>query len=103
MNVPPDLLATWLDEGSAVLVDVREDYEHAEERIAKSASAPLSKFDPAELRKQHPAKRIVFQCRSGKRSADACLLLRASGYTGPLYNLEGGILAWEAAGLELER
>ena len=39
-------------------------------------------------------KKVVFQCRSGKRSADAVKLLQKKYGFENLYNLEGGILAW---------
>jgi adenylyltransferase/sulfurtransferase len=36
----------------------------------------------------------MFQCRSGKRSANAVRLLKKKYGFDNLYNLEGGILAW---------
>jgi hydroxyacylglutathione hydrolase len=39
-------------------------------------------------------------CRSGYRSSIAASLLRKHGYTG-VTDLDGGILAWEAARLEM--
>ena len=38
---------------------------------------------------------VVLHCRSGVRSARALRMLAAAGYTN-LYNLKGGILAWQA-------
>lgn len=38
-------------------------------------------------------REIVIHCRSGARSAMACMQLAGLGF-GQLYNLEGGILAW---------
>jgi sulfur-carrier protein adenylyltransferase/sulfurtransferase len=37
---------------------------------------------------------VIVHCRSGKRSADSIAFLREAGYTNPLINLTGGILAW---------
>ena len=42
--------------------------------------------------------RLVLVCRSGRRSMRAAELLQAKGYTNVLI-LQGGMLAWEAAGL----
>ena len=44
--------------------------------------------------------KIVLYCRSGRMSAIAAEELAAQGYTN-LYNLEGGMIAWEEAGLPL--
>ncbi len=100
-DVAPDLLAEWLGQGGTVLVDVREDFEHAEERIAGSILAPLSKFDPETIRRLHPTKRVVFHCRSGKRSTDAATRFARSGE--PVFHLAGGIEGWKAAGRAVVR
>lgn len=100
-DVPPDLLERWLAEGGTVLVDVREDFEHAEERIAGAESAPLSRFDAAALRARHGSARLVFHCRSGKRSADAAGRFRREGEA--VYHLAGGIEGWKAAGRAVVR
>lgn len=96
-DVAPDLLKGWLDSGACVLVDVREDFEHAEERIAGAVLAPLSKFDPAKIRAEHGDARVVFQCRSGKRSADAASRYRVGDEA--VLHLAGGIEGWKAAGM----
>ncbi|MGD2084341.1 MAG: rhodanese-like domain-containing protein, partial [Chromatiales bacterium] len=41
---------------------------------------------------------IVVSCRSGAQSATACRQLRKEGFE-RVYNLHGGILAWESANL----
>ncbi|MFG0328144.1 MAG: rhodanese-like domain-containing protein [Phycisphaerales bacterium JB037] len=101
VEVSPELLKSWLDHGDTVLVDVREDFEHAEERIAGAMLVPLSKFDAGAIRRAHEGKRVVFHCRSGKRSADAAGRF-ASGDE-PVMHLSGGIEAWKSAGLPITR
>lgn len=91
----------WLREGHAVLIDVREPDEHARERISTACPVPLSSFSTqAVAAKAGHCRRIVMQCRSGRRSADAARLaapLAASGFE--IVNLTGGIEAWKQAGL----
>lgn len=100
-EVSPELLRAWLDSGGTVLVDVREDYEQAEERIDGAVLHALSRFDPEALRRAHPDKRFVFHCRSGKRSKEAAD--RFGRPDEPVFHLVGGIEGWKAAGLPVIR
>jgi len=86
-------------EAGSVLVDVREQNEYDEERIAGSILIPLSEFQERyeELPKD---KELVMQCRSGARSGRATEFLNAEGYNA--VNMAGGILAWAAADLGTE-
>ncbi len=95
-DIDPGTLASWLERGEALLVDVREDFEYAEEHIRGSIHTPLSKLDPATLRARLGDARPVFQCRSGKRSAVAAHKYRSGDE--PLFHLAGGIEAWKQAG-----
>lgn len=97
----PSVVASWLRSGDTVLVDVREDVEHAEERIEGAVHAPLSRFDAEALRAAHAGKRVVFHCRSGKRSADAAGRYRRGNEA--VLHLAGGIEGWKAAGLAVVR
>ncbi|MCA9300825.1 MAG: rhodanese-like domain-containing protein, partial [Phycisphaerales bacterium] len=56
IEITPDLLEQWLDSGDTVLIDVREDFEHASERIDGAHHLALSKFDPDALRAEHPTR-----------------------------------------------
>lgn len=86
-------LKKWKDEGKDFqLIDVREPFEYEMSNI-EGENIPLSGvvLEASKISKDKP---VVMQCRSGKRSAQACMLLEQNlGYTN-LYNLEGGILAW---------
>ncbi|MBK8914170.1 MAG: rhodanese-like domain-containing protein [Phycisphaerales bacterium] len=101
VDVAPRMLADWLAHGQADLVDVREDFEHAAERILPSENAALSAFDAQRVRERHGDRRVVFYCRTGRRSADAARRFRASDE--PVFHLAGGIEGWKSAGLTVER
>lgn len=94
-------LRSWLEAGSAVIIDVREPDEHAAERIPGSRLLPLSRFDPAQVPPSDGIK-VVLHCRTGRRSADAAARLLASGRAEAIH-LRGGIEAWKAANYPVER
>lgn len=83
-----------LEEGSAILVDIREPAEHAREKIPGAQSMPLSRFDAARLA---GGKAVIFHCQSGNRTrtnADKLCVVEAP----EMYVLEGGITGWKSAG-----
>jgi len=90
----------WLDTSEAVLIDVREIPEYQQAHIPGALLVPLSAFDPNKVPQKSDLK-VVVHCAMGQRSAAACEFLQRQGYTN-LYNLQGGIQAWGAAGLPIE-
>jgi rhodanese-related sulfurtransferase len=90
-------------QSDSLLLDVRTPMEFAEAHIAGSVLHPLSNLDLNEIRKLAVGKNAcVLICRSGKRANMAAEKLMASGLPN-LSVLEGGVLAWDAAGLPLIR
>ena len=88
----------------AILVDVREQAEFDQCRIAGAHFVPLSNLIEEIQKIDLPKdKNIIFQCLKGGRSAEAIMYLQ-EGYLAEytLYNLEGGIIAWAEAGLPIE-
>jgi len=96
-NLDVDEVARGLREGTMLLVDVREPNETAVESYPDAVIVPLSSFDPAQI-PDPQGKRVVFACRSGRRSVTASLAAQDGGYPYDSH-LAGGILAWKAAGL----
>jgi rhodanese-related sulfurtransferase len=77
------------------LLDVREPDERAAFNIGGNF-IPLGdvltmRVDDIEHLKNEP---IICYCRSGKRSMQAAMVLETMGFTN-LYNLEGGMIAWQ--------
>jgi len=93
---------TLMNREDAVYVDVREDKEHAEGHLLDSIHIPLGQLVDriAEL-EAYRERPIIVGCRSGNRSAMGCARLRKAGFE-QVYNLKGGILAWQSANLPLE-
>ena len=88
---------------NALVVDVREDAEFGKGRIAHAKHIPLGELKnrTKELEK-YKQKPIIVACRSGSRSASACGILAKEGFTN-VYNLAGGMIAWEQAQLPVEK
>jgi rhodanese-related sulfurtransferase len=88
-----ETLKAWLASNQAILIDVREPYEYAQQNIAEAILLPLSEVCVAAL-PDLQGKKLVIHCRSGMRSANACAALLAEDPELDVYNLAGGILAW---------
>ncbi len=99
--VTVDQINQWRDQDAAVIVDVREENEWDEAHIPGAILMPLSTFDPARIPDPH-GKHRVFHCRSGRRCGLAAEKAVAAGYTGVIKRMEGGFLAWNAAGFDSE-
>lgn len=86
--------------GSAVLIDIREPDEHRRERIADARLLPLSRFEEQRITAA-PGCAVVFHCKSGARTRGQAARLRGKQHDA--FMLEGGLDAWKAAGLPIER
>lgn len=97
-TVDANTLKQWLEQHEAVLVDVREPAEYAAENICGATLLPLSRVSRLAL-PDCTGKKLVIHCRKGGRGISACEKLLAEDPSLDIYNLEGGIEAWRAAGL----
>ena len=101
-DVEPGEAVQLMNRGG-VVIDVREDREFREGHVTDALHVPLAdlgqRLDKLE---QYKGKPIIVGCRSGSRSARACGILRKHGFEN-VYNLRGGVLAWQNANLPLSR
>ena len=89
-------LKTRLDNGEQLnIVDVREPEEYAEYNIGAKL-IPLGKIMSMQVDEIEDLKEqeLIVHCRSGKRSAQACMFLETMGFSN-CKNLVGGVLAWQ--------
>lgn len=97
----PEIRAEWVAEhrSDVLLVDVRE---AAELQGELGALEDVQHIPLGELRERTEEigqdKPAVIVCRSGRRSAQACVILEKAGHK-QVANLTGGMLRWRALGL----
>ncbi len=102
-GVSPTQATLMINREDAVVIDVREPAEYAGGHIPNARHIPLSQLDKRlpELEKfrQRP---LIVNCASGNRSSSACGRLRRAGFE-RVFNLTGGIAAWNEAGLPVTK
>ena len=108
-NLTPDQVAAELEGGDALLVDLREPEERAQNGIIPGAihaprgmlefyADPSTPYHRAEF---DPNRRIILHCSAGSRSALGAGVLQDMGYTN-VAHLDGGFNAWTESGKPLE-
>jgi rhodanese-related sulfurtransferase len=101
-SISPKQASEMYAEKKAVIVDVREESEWNEQHIPGAIHIPLAQLNERlpEL-KQYKDSPVITQCRTGRRSAQALDVLKSAGFS-KVYNIDGGIKAWDDAGLKTE-
>jgi rhodanese-related sulfurtransferase len=87
----------------AVVVDLRPAADFAKGHILGARNIPLADLEKraGELDK-YKAKPVIVHCGDGNRAGGGVALLRKSGF-GNVVNLAGGYVAWQQAGLPVEK
>jgi len=101
-EVGPGEATRMLNHDNAVIVDMREDKDYREGHIVNAVHTPASNGDAVQKLEKFRERPVIVYCRSGHSSAGFCSKLRKQGFTS-VYNLAGGVLAWQKAGLPLNR
>jgi len=101
-SISPKEASAMYSGKKAVIVDVREDSEWNEQHIPGAIHIPLGQLNErlSEL-KQYKDSPVITQCKTGGRSAQALDILKSAGFS-KVYSMDGGIMAWDKAGLKTE-
>lgn len=100
--VPADLTAL-VNRENALVVDLRPIADFEKGHVPGAKNVQMSQFDP-ENRTLVAARSlpVVLVCKAGQASGDAAKRLRKAGFE-QVFVLDGGIGAWQQAGLPLAR
>jgi len=87
----------------ALVVDVRNVDEFQNGHILNARNIPLAQLESrlADLNR-YKEKPVIVACESGSRSGSAASVLRKHGFA-QVFNLSGGLAAWQQAGLPVEK
>ena len=94
-QLDPASAQTLIRERGAVLLDVREPWEHTLVHVEGSRHIPMGQIAD-RLSEMDPAEQYVVMCHHGRRSQQVAQFLASQGYA-QVANLAGGIEAWAQA------
>lgn len=99
----PHAATQVMNSEDTLVLDVREDAEYKQGHLANAVHIPLGQLTQRvkELEK-YRGRNVVAYCRTGNRSNTAASLLRRQGF-GAVFNLAGGIVAWQNANLPVTK
>lgn len=90
-----------INDGNPIILDVRSPAEYSGGHLPNARNIPLGDLDKrvAELPPKRP---VLLCCANGNRSARAARQLKQAGRE-DVFNLGGGLQAWQQAGLPIAR
>lgn len=102
-TLTPSDAVRLMNSEKAVLLDVRDESEFRAGHILNAQHVPLalleSRLGELDADRDRP---VIVYCRTGQRSAKASFILNKHGFK-KVYNLGGGMLAWQSANLPLAK
>lgn len=93
-------LKAALDEGSVLVIDVREPHEYADGHVPGAEPMPLMSV-PQRVDELSTDRPVYVVCQAGGRSAQAAAFLATRGVDA--VNVDGGTGEWVAVGYPVER
>ena len=93
----------FMNNGNALVLDIRDNGEFNSGRIPKAKNIPLAeitkRIDEIAKFKDKP---VIVACGTSSRAPAAVRALKANGFT-DVYTLQGGFGAWQQASLPVEK
>ena len=93
-------LAELKENGETIrVIDIRQPAELNGGIIPGAEALPMH-IIPLRIYEFKRDEKLIMVCRSGARSAQACMFMQQQGYDN-VFNLRGGMIAWAGSGLEI--
>lgn len=87
-----------MNKEGATLIDVRSAEDFAKGSIPQAKHLPLEALQASPESAGKKDKPIILMCQTGVNATKAANILRKAGFT-KIFNLQGGLAGWQAAGL----
>jgi rhodanese-related sulfurtransferase len=92
-----------MNQGSILVLDIREAPDFATGHLPKARHIPLGELSKrVEEIGKYKDKPVIVTCRNGTKASAATRFLRKAGFT-TVYQLKGGLAAWQQASLPVEK
>lgn len=101
-SVGPVDATRLLNHDNAVMIDMRELKDYQAGHIVNAVHMPEYNDSAMGKLEKFRKRPLIVYCRSGQRSTGICSKLRKQGFE-PVYNLKGGVVAWQNASLPLSK
>ena len=104
-QVTPQELSALAERGRVDVIDVRTPVEFREVHAPLARNVPLDSLDPDAFmasRNGSAGEPLYVLCRTGARAQKACEKFLAAGHD-EVVHVEGGTVAWQEAGLPVNR
>ncbi|MCP4994241.1 MAG: rhodanese-like domain-containing protein [Gammaproteobacteria bacterium] len=102
-SITPAKATEMINREDAVIVDVRPMNDFSLGHVINSINIPIGSLgNQLKQLEKHKDKPVIIACRSGAQSAAGCKQLRKAGFE-KVYNLKGGIMAWQNDNLPVSK
>ena len=101
-QVSPAEATRLLNHENAIMIDMRTDKDYRDGHIANAVNVPTGNTDIPVTLNKYRERAVVVYCQRGQRSIAFCNKLSKQGFES-VYNLKGGVLAWQKAELPLTK
>lgn len=100
-RISPSEAEEMLKRDDVAIIDVREPHEYNAGHVPGATLIPVNSVY-ARRQELPQDKELIFVCALGQRSALACEMAAAAGFT-QIYNLDGGTEAWIKANYPVDK
>jgi rhodanese-related sulfurtransferase len=101
-DITPGEAIRLINHENAVLVDMSNDKDYRDGHIVNAVQVPADKNEAAGKLDKYRDRPLIVSCRSGNQSHKLSTELSKKGFAS-VYNLKGGMHAWQQAGLPLSK